>query len=73
MSRRRREPSPLPQHPYRDSLALNLVMATVILVLAWLTGGNLARAAAVAIGFVVLATGWSWWRFRRRTDRKAQL
>jgi len=72
VSRPRREPPPLPQHPYRDSLALNVVMAAVILVVAWLTGGSLARAAAVAIAFVVLATAWSWWRFRSRIEREAQ-
>jgi hypothetical protein len=32
------------------------------------TGGSLARAAGVAAAFYVVATGWSWWRFKVRVD-----
>ena len=72
MSRPRREPPPLPARPYRDSLVLNLVLGSIILLLAWVTGGDLARALIVAGGFVVLATAWSWWRFRQRIAEEAQ-
>lgn len=58
--------APLPKRPYRDTLLLNLGLGGLILLLAWATGGELARAVEVAIGFVVVATGWSWWRFHRR-------
>ncbi len=37
------ERPPLPVHPYRDSLLLNLFLAALILVISWLTG--LTRAA----------------------------
>jgi hypothetical protein len=72
VSRSRREPPPLPKRPYRDSLVLNLVLGSVILLISWLTGGDLARAFIVAGGFVVLATAWSWWRFRQRIAAEGQ-
>jgi membrane protein implicated in regulation of membrane protease activity len=71
-SRAPRERPPLPQHPYRDSLVLNVVLATVIVVLSWLTGGDVARSLLIAAGFVVLATAWSWWRFRGRIEQAAR-
>ena len=70
MSRRRGgPPTPLPKRPYRDSLLMNVVLALVILGFALLTGGDLVRAIAVAVAFFVLATAWSWWRFRQRLER----
>ena len=56
----------LPRHPYRDSAILNAVLAGLLLLIAWLTGGELRTAAIVAVAFFVLATAWNWWRFRRR-------
>ena len=72
MSRRPRELPPLPKRPYRDSLVLNLVLAGAILLLAWATGGNLGRALVVSLGFFVVSTAWSWWRFRRRIEQESQ-
>jgi membrane protein implicated in regulation of membrane protease activity len=70
VSRRRGgAPPPLPKRPYRDSLLMNVVLALVILGFALLTGGDLVRAIAVAVAFFVLATAWSWWRFRQRLER----
>jgi hypothetical protein len=34
------------------------------------TGGDVGRAIVIAICFFVLATGWTWWRFRRRVARE---
>jgi nicotinamide riboside transporter PnuC len=70
--RRTREARPLPQRPYRDSLVLYLIMGAVIVVVSWATGGELARAFLIAILFVLVATAWSWWRFRQRLEREAQ-
>jgi hypothetical protein len=42
------------------------VLAIVIVVVAKFTGGDMARAILGAAAFFVAATGWSWWRFRRR-------
>jgi membrane protein implicated in regulation of membrane protease activity len=46
------------------------VLAIVIVVIAKLTGGDLARAMLGAAAFFVAATGWSWWRFRRRLEQE---
>jgi membrane protein implicated in regulation of membrane protease activity len=61
---------PLPQHPYRNSAIFHFVLACLIVVVAWATGGGLGRAFGYAVGFFVLATGWSWWRWRQRLDEE---
>jgi hypothetical protein len=66
MTRRQSEERPLPAHPYRDSAIVYGVMAVILIVLAGVTGGNLAKAAVAAILFWLGATGWSWWKFRGR-------
>jgi hypothetical protein len=63
-----RREGPLPQHPYRDSAIVYGVMAAVIVGMTAVTGGGLARGVVVAGAFFVLATGWSWWRFRERVQ-----
>ena len=73
MTRRRtREQPPLPKRPYRDSLVLYAVLGVVIVVISWATGGDLGRALVVATAFVLVATAWSWWRFRQRLEREAR-
>jgi hypothetical protein len=57
---------PPPKHPYRDSALLYGAMAVAILVVAWLTGGSIARAIVFAGAAFVGATAWSWWRVRER-------
>ena len=39
----------VPKHPYRDSLLLNLVLAGLIILISWATGGGLGRAVVFAI------------------------
>jgi hypothetical protein len=63
--------SPVPKHPYRDSAIVNAVLAGLILLIAWLTGGDLPTAVVVAAAFFVIATGWNWWRFRQRLAAQA--
>ena len=58
--------APIPQHPYRDTAILYGVLAILLLVAAWLTGGDVGRAVVVAGAFFVVSTAWSWWRFRGR-------
>jgi Flp pilus assembly protein TadB len=60
---------PVPKRPYRDSLLLHLVLAVLIVLISWLTGGDPGRAFAFAVAYFVLATAWSWWRFRQRLGR----
>lgn len=68
---RRRSSLPVPRHPYRDSAVFHTVLGLLLLGVAWLTGGDLAKAAVVAVLYVVVAIGWSWYRFRQRLEREA--
>jgi len=54
------------RHPFRDTVIMYGVLAIVIVVVAKFTSGDMARAILGAAAFFVAATGWSWWRFRRR-------
>ena len=56
---------------YRDSLIMNLVLAALILVIAWATGGDPAKALVYAVIYFVVATAWMWWRFRQRAAKDA--
>lgn len=56
----------LPSHPYRDAAIFHGCLGVLIVVLAWITGGNGVRALGVAAAYFVVATAWSWWRFRQR-------
>jgi hypothetical protein len=57
---------PIPKRPYRDTAVVYAVLAAVIVILAVATGGGIARAVVVAAGFFVVATAFSWWRWRVR-------
>ena len=46
------------------------VLAIVIVLVAAFTGGGVARAILVAAAFFIGATGWSWWRYRKRLERE---
>ena len=61
---------PLPAHPYRSSAVFYGVLALLIVLVALLTGGRVPRAVAFAVAFFVVATGWSWWRFRKRMEEE---
>ena len=70
-TRRRWEPAPLPvpKRPYRDTAIFHVVLAGLIVLVAFLTGGSLARAIVVALVFFVLATAWSWSQWRKQLSR----
>ena len=60
---------PLPattKRPYRDAALVHGALAAAIVGFGWATGAGVGRAAAMAAGYFVLATGWTWWRLRRR-------
>ena len=61
----------LPKHPYRDTAILYAVLAVVVVVIAWATGGKLVNAVVTAAAVFIIATLWSWrtWRNRIREDR----
>jgi hypothetical protein len=67
--RRRRftgEGGQLPKRPYRDSAIMYAALAAIVVAVAWGTGGALGRALIFGGGFFLVATSWSWWRFRQR-------
>jgi len=62
---------PAPPRPYRGSAILHAVLALVILVVAAISGGDAVKALLVAAAYFVIATGWTWFRFRQREARAA--
>ena len=59
-------------HPYRDSAVLYAVLAALVVGVTALTGGNLRAALIVAPVLFLVATAYSWWRWRRREREEAQ-
>jgi membrane protein implicated in regulation of membrane protease activity len=65
--------TPPPKHPYRDTFLVYAGFAVVLVVVAWLTGGGVKRAAGVAVVFFVVATAWTSYRFRGKLrEQRAQ-
>jgi hypothetical protein len=62
---------PPPPRPYRGSAILHAILALVILAVAAISGGNLLKAFLVAAAYFIVATGWTWFRFRQRASRAA--
>jgi len=68
---KRSEPErPRLRHPLRDSAIFYAILALVIVLVAALTGGGLAKALVVGAAFFVAATAWSWWRYRERFEHE---
>jgi hypothetical protein len=63
--------APPPKHPYRDTLIVYGGLAILIVLVAWLSGGAVAKAAAIAVFFFVVASGWSLYRWRSRLRAEA--
>ncbi len=57
---------PSPRRPYRDTAIVYAVLACLVVVVAVATGGSAVRAIVAAASAFLLATGFSWWRWRRR-------
>lgn len=62
---------PTPPRAYRGSAIVHAVLALVILLVAAISGGGLVKALLVAAAYFVIATGWTWYRFRQREARGA--
>jgi Flp pilus assembly protein TadB len=60
----------MPKRPFRDSAIFYAVLAGAVVVVTVLTGGSVLRGVLVAAVFFVVATAYSWWRFRRRLERE---
>jgi hypothetical protein len=65
-------PSPTPAHPYRDTLLVYGVLAVLLVLVAWATGGHVAKAAIVAGAFFVAANAYSLARWRTRLRAEAR-
>jgi Flp pilus assembly protein TadB len=58
------------KHPYRDAAVVYAGFAIIIVVAAFLTGGNLERAVVTAVFVYVVATAWTWFQLRRRRAKE---
>ena len=60
----------MPRHPYRDGAIFHGALASLLVVVAWLTGGGVGKALVVGALYFLVATAWTWWRFRQRERRE---
>jgi hypothetical protein len=65
-------PRTIPKHPYRDSAIVYAVLAGIVIGVTALTGGNMRAALIIAPLLFAVATGYSWWRWRRREREEAE-
>jgi Flp pilus assembly protein TadB len=65
-------PQTQPKHPYRDTFLVYGALAVIVVLVAWATGGGLARAVAVAAAFFVAATAWNTYRLRQRARERRE-
>ena len=63
---------PLPEHPYRDSAIFYGILSACLVGLTYVTAGGIVRAFVVAAAFFVIATGFSWWRFREKLAERTR-
>ena len=61
----------MPKHPYRDSAIVYAVLAGIVVGVTALTSGNVRAALIIAPLLFVVATGYSWWRWRQREREEA--
>jgi hypothetical protein len=64
--------SPLPKRPFRDSAIFYAVLACAVIAFGLITDNRLAETVIIAVAFFVIATGYSWWRFRQRLQREGE-
>ena len=62
---------PPPGQPYRAAALFHGALAAAILLVALLSDGDVPKALAFAGGYFLLATGWTWFRFRQRASRSS--
>jgi hypothetical protein len=61
---------PVPRHPYRDSAIFYGVLSACLVGIASFTGAGLVRGLIVGAAFFVIATGFSWWKFREKLRQR---
>ena len=65
-------PKTIPAHPYRDTAIVYAVLAGVFVGVTALTGGNMRTALIIAPLLFIVATSYSWWRWRERIKEEAK-
>jgi uncharacterized membrane protein len=55
-----------PKHPYRDTVLVYGGLAIIVVLIAWVTGGAVGKAAIIASLFFIVATTWNIVRWRAR-------
>jgi membrane protein DedA with SNARE-associated domain len=73
---------PVPKRPFRDSAIFYGVLSILFVVVVWATGGAVLPrwddeqreigGLLIAIVFFLVATAYSWWRFRQRIEEEEQ-
>ena len=63
--------SPVPKHPYRDSMLVYAFFALLVVLLSWITGGPVGKAVIIAAVVWAAASLWSSARWRQRLQREA--
>ena len=58
------------QRPFCDSAMFYAVLACAVVGFGVLTDNDLTQTIIIAVVFFVVATGYSWWRFRQRLARE---
>jgi hypothetical protein len=66
----------MPKRPFRDTAMFYAALSVIFVVVVWATGGAVLPrwdddqreigGLAIAIAFFLVATSYSWWRFRQR-------
>lgn len=60
----------IPRRPFLGSAIFYGVLSGALVAVTWATGGGVVRGVLVAAAFFVVATGWSWWRFRQKIEAR---
>jgi Flp pilus assembly protein TadB len=60
--------APASKRPFRDTALIYGAFAVVFVVVAVATGRSPVVAVPVALGCFLVATGYAWWRLRRRLE-----
>ena len=73
---------PVPKRPFRDSAIFYGVLSILFVFVVWATGGAVLPrwddeqreigGLLIAILFFLVATGYSWWRFRQRIEEEEE-
>jgi hypothetical protein len=64
---------PIPDHPYRDSAIFYAVLSGIVVGLTYATAGSIVRGLVYAAAFFVIATAFSWWRFRTKLAERERV